>query len=347
MMYSLDRPSARVIGRDEYDDDYDDDATIELELNESAIRVLNEAAAVALAAFAERAEPRLTPEANELRIRGLEQETRAGGRGPVARAREAPAARQASEAFEQKAPDVGQACEAFEQKAPAVGQASEAVEQKVPAARQASEAFEQKAPAVGQTCEAFEQEAPAARQQVGKALGQQETPPAERVVEALKQEPPAGSRGTVSVARSPRKSRQFALGLGMAAAAAGLLGGVAYLATARAPRPIPIVADSGSRPTAAPEAPTSAPALTPLATLPATPPETPDVPVRFKNPFDASEVFEFPAGMSRTEVRDAVAEMLSQRARERQSLFVKRPRRNTKAPDRDASVTASRVTPRS
>jgi hypothetical protein len=83
--------------------------------------------------------------------------------------------------------------------------------------------------------------------------------------------------------------------------------------------------------------------VTPLATLPA----TPDVPVRFKNPFDASEVFEFPAGTSLTEMRDAVAELLAQRARERQSLFVKRPRRNTKTADGDASVTASRVTPRS
>ena len=60
MMYSLDsldRPSARVIGRDGDDDDYDDDGTIELELNEAAIEALNEAAAVALAASEGRAEP--------------------------------------------------------------------------------------------------------------------------------------------------------------------------------------------------------------------------------------------------------------------------------------------------
>jgi hypothetical protein len=260
MMYSLeslDRPSARVIGRDE-DDDYDDDATIELELNESAIRALTEAAAFALAAFEGRADPRLTPpEANEPGTRGFAPETPADERGPTALEHEAAAARLAGATFEQEAP--------------------------------------------------------------------------------------AGSRGTVSVARAPRKSRQFALGLGTVAAAAGLLGGVAYLATARAPHPIPIVADSGSRPTTASEAPTSAPALTPVAT----PPVTPDVPVRFKNPFDASEVFEFPAGTSLTEMRDAVADLLAQRARERQSLFVKRPRRNTKTADGDASVTASRVTPRS
>jgi hypothetical protein len=312
---SLDRPSARVIGRDEYDDDAYDDDTIELELNEAAIRALTEAAALALAAFEGRAEPRLTPaEANELGSRGLEQETPAGERGPTALEGEAPAARQTSEAVEHGTPAARRAGEAFEQEAPAARQAVEALEQEAPAARHASD-------------EAFEQTAPAPRP----------------VGEALEQQTPAGSRGTVSVACAPRKSRQFALGLGMVAAAAGLLGGVAYLATARAPHPIPIAADSGSRPTSAPEAPTSAPALTSLPP----PPVAPDAPVRFKNPFDASEVFEFPAGMSRTEMRDAVAELLSQRARERQSLFVKRPRRNTKAPDRDASVTASRVTPRS
>jgi hypothetical protein len=319
MMYSLDsleRPSARVIGGDGGDFDCDDD-TVELELNESAMRALNEAAALALAAFEGRAEPPLTPtEANQLRTGSLEQETRAGERGPGALEREASAAREVSEAVELGAPAAKQTAEALEQGAPAARQAVEALEQEAPAARRATEPLEQGA---------------AAPRPAG---------------EALKQGTPAGSRGTVSVARAPRKSRQIALGLGMVAAAAGLLGGVAYLATARAPHPIPIVADSGSRPTAAPEAPTSAPALTPLATTPVTPPVTPDVPIRFKNPFDASEVFEFPAGTSQAEMRNAVAELLAQRARERQSLFVKRPRRNTKTADRNASVTA-RVTPRS
>ncbi len=44
-------------------------------------------------------------------------------------------------------------------------------------------------------------------------------------------------------------------------------------------------------------------------------PELP--PVRFKNPFDKTEVFEFPAGTTRAEARDAVAEILRQRAQER------------------------------
>ena len=267
MLYSLDRPSARVIGRIDDDYDYDDDDTIELELNEAAIQALTEAAAVALAASEERADPRLTPGAHAEGTSGFEPETPANQRGPAAPGREAAAA--------------------------------------------------------GQEGEAFEQEMPTAR------------------------------RVAVSFARAPRKSRRFTLGFGMAAAVAGLLGGLTYLATAGARHPPPIVADSGSRPTVAPQVPTSAPTSMPasvpapaLAPAPASP-ATPDAPVRFKNPFDASEVFEFPAGMSRAEMRDAVAELLSQRALERQSLFVKKPRRNTKTADGDASVTASRVTPRS
>jgi hypothetical protein len=42
-------------------------------------------------------------------------------------------------------------------------------------------------------------------------------------------------------------------------------------------------------------------------------------PVRFVNPFDRTEVFEFPPGTSKTDARDAVASLLMQRAHERQS----------------------------
>lgn len=41
-------------------------------------------------------------------------------------------------------------------------------------------------------------------------------------------------------------------------------------------------------------------------------------PVRFANPFDTDEVFEFPAGTTETEARDAVADMLLRRAMSRQ-----------------------------
>ena len=41
--------------------------------------------------------------------------------------------------------------------------------------------------------------------------------------------------------------------------------------------------------------------------------------MRFANPFDRNEVFEFPAGTSRADARDAVEELLYERAQERQS----------------------------
>ena len=310
MLYSLDRPSARVIGRIvDYDDDYDDDDTIELELNEAAIQALTEAAALALAASDERADPRLTPEAHALGTSGFEPEAPATERGPAA----------------------------LEHEAVAAGQAGEAFEQEMPPARLVAEVLKQQTPAAARVAEAPAQQTPAARQ----------------VAETVKVETPAARHGTVSFARPPRRSRRFALGFGMAAAVTGLLGGLTYLATAGARHLLPIVADSGSRPTVAPEVPTSAPTSVPasppaLAQAPApASPATQDAPVRFKNPFDASEVFEFPAGTSRAEMRDAVAELLSQRALERQSLFAKRPRRNTKIADPNASETASSVTSRS
>lgn len=45
------------------------------------------------------------------------------------------------------------------------------------------------------------------------------------------------------------------------------------------------------------------------------------VPVLFANPFDAKEVFEFPAGTTQAEARDEVAEILMARAMERQRQF--------------------------
>jgi hypothetical protein len=82
-----------------------------------------------------------------------------------------------------------------------------------------------------------------------------------------------------------------------------LLSGVTYLAMSR-PRPAPVAQGVVSAPTI-PEPPI---------------PPSPDiVPVRFTNPFDAGEVFEFPPGTSETQARDAVADLLLQRARDRQN----------------------------
>ena len=61
--------------------------------------------------------------------------------------------------------------------------------------------------------------------------------------------------------------------------------------------------------------PVSTPATTAIAAAPAAIP--PGELVKFRNPFDAAEVFEFPVGTSRTDARDAVAQFLLQRACER------------------------------
>lgn len=70
-------------------------------------------------------------------------------------------------------------------------------------------------------------------------------------------------------------------------------------------------------------APTPAVASTPpVASEPAVlaqPQEPQGPPVRVKNPFDATEVFEFPAGTTQAEARQKIADLLLQRAVDRGS----------------------------
>jgi hypothetical protein len=85
-----------------------------------------------------------------------------------------------------------------------------------------------------------------------------------------------------------------------------LLNGVKYAATAQdqdRQREIPAVTTAPRSDTRTPEPPP------PTSTAPE--------PLRYPNPFDASEVFEFPPGTSEVEARDAVADLLLQRARDR------------------------------
>ena len=73
-------------------------------------------------------------------------------------------------------------------------------------------------------------------------------------------------------------------------------------------------------PVATPLATAPAAAVTPAAAPPppsAAPPPTNSAPLRFANPFDRKEVFEFPPGTSRAAARDAVAELLYERAQDR------------------------------
>jgi hypothetical protein len=112
------------------------------------------------------------------------------------------------------------------------------------------------------------------------------------------------------------------------AAASVMISSVAYLATIGA-RPAHIATNAVSVPTAPHIA----------APLPA---ET--LPVRFANPFDAGEVFEFPPGTSEMDARDAVAELLLQRARERQNAW--QTVAGERRPDKDRSVAATKLAQR-
>ena len=105
--------------------------------------------------------------------------------------------------------------------------------------------------------------------------------------------------------RNPRSRATPLLGI---AVASGLLSGFAYLAITRktpvhvAQAPTPVAQEMTPGSPASEESP-------PLVT---------SEPVRFRNPFDAGEVFEFPPGTSKAEARDAVAELLLRRALDRQ-----------------------------
>jgi hypothetical protein len=60
----------------------------------------------------------------------------------------------------------------------------------------------------------------------------------------------------------------------------------------------------------------------------------PSEPVTYANPFDATEVFQFPSGTSESEARQSVAELLMQRARERKNVWF-RVKHSARAPRRD------------
>jgi hypothetical protein len=110
-----------------------------------------------------------------------------------------------------------------------------------------------------------------------------------------------------------------------------LSGGIAYLATTPA-LPIYVGANAVIRP-AAPE--TTAPL------------SVDNAPVRFTNPFDANEVFEFPSGTSETEARQAVAGLLLQRAHDRQNSSSRITPQRGKTPGQDAPITTTSLAQRS
>jgi hypothetical protein len=85
-----------------------------------------------------------------------------------------------------------------------------------------------------------------------------------------------------------------------------------------------------------------APAVTSAAPLAAVTPaslsEPQGTPVRIKNAFDATEVFEFPPGTTESEAHEAVAELLLSRARDRRAKGPTLRRAGTLQRDRGAAV---------
>jgi hypothetical protein len=114
--------------------------------------------------------------------------------------------------------------------------------------------------------------------------------------------PASGAGGKARFSRA-------AIGVGIVAVCA-VSAGIAWFARPTAATPSAPPVERVPEPVPAP------PAVEPAAT-PAAPHSTEIKPVRFANPFDRGEVFEFPPGTSEAEARDAVADLLLKRARER------------------------------
>jgi hypothetical protein len=77
----------------------------------------------------------------------------------------------------------------------------------------------------------------------------------------------------------------------------------------------------------------------PLAELaPAGPAEPHGAPLRIKNAFDATEVFEFPPGSTESEAREAVAELLLSRARDRRAEGRALRHPGNRQPDRGTQI---------
>lgn len=131
------------------------------------------------------------------------------------------------------------------------------------------------------------------------------------------QEPP--DTAIAAKRRPPRNVRSAAWGA-LTGAAGALIVVAAISSWSTADRTTQVVTTAPPPPAAAPVAATPPPAATapqqaPQQTAPI--PEAP--PVRIKNPFDKSEIFEFPPGTTLKEARHSVADVLMQRARDRKA----------------------------
>ena len=145
------------------------------------------------------------------------------------------------------------------------------------------------------------------------------TPPVTAVRKSLPPTPPPERRGT-----------RFAVIFSIAATSV-FSGGIVYLATTPS-EPLRIGGNTVVHSATAAE--------TPL------PPSFDSMRVKFTNPFDATEIFEFPSNTSEAEAREAVAQVLLQRAHERhEAAKIARQRRKAAAPDQVVPVRAIQSRP--
>jgi hypothetical protein len=134
---------------------------------------------------------------------------------------------------------------------------------------------------------------------------------------AIRSNPSRVPSPTRSLPNGPKDQRGAWPAIILRISAASILsGGIAYLATTPEAQPVQVGASTVVRPVAA-EFPTR--------------PSEDNAPVRFINPFDATEVFTFPSGTSETQARRAVADLLLQRAHDRQNSWSKATRENKQA----------------
>jgi hypothetical protein len=296
-----------------FDTEYDDD-TIEMVLSESAMHLLEEAA------------------------------TQAESAGPVA----SPAVKEpeAQQSSVQAYPGVG-----------AVGVAGAQAAAKVQAVAEAD--------AIAKAQPIAEMQATPKVQPVAKALVTPEAQTTTEAPAAVARQQPIAKDQVPQGYRPPMSTLRFALILSLVAVASALLTAGTYFIATRAPPPVKVVTirvpaapapavAATSRPPAATAPPSPLPAAAATAATAATavgaaPAPSTDQPatVRFVNPFDKKEVFEFPPGTSQADARDAVADLLAERARDRRGELSKAPRRNGKTADSGAPVITSGLSPRS
>jgi len=150
------------------------------------------------------------------------------------------------------------------------------------------------------------------------------------VMSRIEAEEPLANASATASRRRPAKNIKSAA-LGALAGAAGALVVVATIASwstahrtpqaETTPPPEPIVSTAPTAPQPATATATATATAMGTATAPAPSPQQPAAPdaqpVRFKNPFDKREVFEFPPGTTLEEARQSVADVLKQRARDR------------------------------